>query len=107
MIPVNTSPNSLNADFHVVPTVHLQNTDRVAVESYAATPSATATLSATLAYNAPAPFIASFSSRGPLLAGNGNLLKPDVEAPGQDIVAAVAPPGNGGLSFNVRSEERR
>jgi hypothetical protein len=46
---------------------------------------------------------ASFSSRGPLLAGNGNLLKPDVIAPGQDIIAAVAPPGNGGQLFNLYS----
>ena len=28
MILVNTSANSINADFHFVPTVHLQNTDR-------------------------------------------------------------------------------
>src|SRR6266850_1503270 len=51
----------------------------------------------------PAPFTASFSSRGPLRAGNGNLLKPDVIAPGQDIIAAVAPPGNGGQLFNLYS----
>ena len=28
MILVNTSPNSVNADLHFVPTIHLQNTDR-------------------------------------------------------------------------------
>ena len=33
MILVNTSANSLNADFHFVPTVHLQNTDLAAVKS--------------------------------------------------------------------------
>ncbi|HSK08461.1 MAG TPA: S8 family serine peptidase, partial [Vicinamibacterales bacterium] len=49
-----------------------------------------------------APFTASFSSRGPLLA-SADLLKPDLIAPGQDIVAAVAPPGNGGLTFNSYS----
>lgn len=104
MILLNTSANSLNADFHFVPTVHLQNTDRAAVKAYAATPGATATIhQATLVYNVAAPFTASFSSRGPLLAGNGDLLKPDVIAPGQDILAAVAPPGNGGLLFNVYS----
>jgi subtilisin family serine protease len=104
MILVNTSPNSLNADFHAVPTVHLADTDRVAVEAYAAMAGATATVTkATITYDAPAPFTASFSSRGPLLAGNGDLLKPDVIAPGQDILASVAPPGNGGLDFNVYS----
>ena len=51
----------------------------------------------------PAPFTAAFSSRGPLLAGGGDLLKPDLIAPGQDILASVAPPGNGGRNFNVYS----
>ena len=104
MILVNTSPNSLNADFHFVPTVHLADTDRAAVEAYAATAGATATINqATIVYDVPAPFTASFSSRGPLAAGGGDLLKPDVIAPGQDILAAVAPPGNSGLLFNLYS----
>jgi hypothetical protein len=104
MILVNTSPNSLNADFHFVPTVHLQNTDRAAVKAYAATAGATATINqATIVYNATAPFTATFSSRGPLRAGNGDLLKPDVIAPGQDILAAVAPPGNAGRDFDLYS----
>lgn len=103
MILVNTSPNSINADFHFVPTVHLADTDRPAVKSLAATNSPATISAASLVYNVPAPLTASFSSRGPLLAGGGDLLKPDVIAPGQDIVAAVAPPGNAGLSFNVYS----
>ena len=104
MILVNTGPNSLNADFHSVPSVHLQNTDRAAVKAYAATLNPTATIhQATIIYTAPAPFTASFSSRGPLTAGGGDLLKPDLIAPGQDILAAVAPPGNGGRSFNLYS----
>ena len=104
MILVNTSPSSLNADFHFVPTVHLADTDRAAVKAYAATAGATATINAaTIIYNAPAPFTASFSSRGPLRAGGGDLLKPDVIAPGQDILAAVAPPGNAGRDFNLYS----
>ena len=104
MILVNPSANSLNADFHFVPTVHLQNTDRVAVKAYAATAGATATINqATIVFNAPAPFTASFSSRGPLLAGGGDLLKPDVIAPGQDILAAVAPPNNAGRDFDLYS----
>ena len=104
MILLNTSTNSLNADFHSVPTVHLQSTDRAAVKAYAATASATATINqATLVFNAAAPFTASFSSRGPLRAGDGNLLKPDIIAPGQDILAGVAPPGNNGRLFDVFS----
>ena len=54
-------------------------------------------------YTEPAPFTASFSSRGPLLAAGGDLLKPDVIAPGQDILAAVAPPGNAGRDFDLYS----
>ena len=104
MILVNTSPNSINADFHFVPTVHLQDTDRAAVKAYAATAGATATINqATISYSEPAPFTASFSSRGPLAAGGGDLLKPDLIAPGQDILAAVAPPGNAGRDFNLYS----
>lgn len=103
MILVNTSFNSINADLHFVPTVHLQNTDRAAVKSYAATPGATATIdAATIVLTEPAPYTATFSSRGPLRA-SADLLKPDLIAPGQDILAAVAPPGNYGRDFDVYS----
>lgn len=96
MILLNTSPNSLNADFHFVPTVHLADTDRTAVKNYAATAGATATINqANIVFDIPAPLTAAFSSRGPLTAGGGDLLKPDVIAPGQDILAAVSPAING------------
>ena len=105
MVLVNTSVTSLNADFHSVPTVHLAVTDRAAVETYAATAGATATISkAFVDLSTPAPFIAGFSSRGPQLAGAGDLLKPDVIAPGVDILAAVAhTPAQGNLDFNLES----
>jgi hypothetical protein len=104
MILVNTSASSLNADFHFVPTVHLQNTDRAAVKAYAGTTAPTAMINQSqVLLNAAAPFTASFSSRGPLRAGDGNLLKPDIIAPGQDILAAVAPPGNAGRLFDLYS----
>jgi hypothetical protein len=104
MILVNTSPNSINADFHFVPTVHLQNTDRAAVKAYAAASGASAKINAsTIVFNVPAPLTASFSSRGPLSAGGGDLLKPDLMAPGQDILAGVAPPNNSGRLFDVYS----
>jgi subtilisin family serine protease len=104
MILLNPTANSLNADFHFVPTVHLQNTAYAAVHAYAATANPTATINqATIVFNAPAPFTAAFSSRGPLTAGGGDLLKPDVMAPGVDVLASVAPPGNHGFDFNLYS----
>ena len=104
MVLANVSPNSLNADFHFVPTVHVADTDRAALIAYSGTSGATARINqSTLTFTDPAPFTAAFSSRGPLTAGGGDLLKPDVIAPGQDILAAVAPPGNHGLDFNLLS----
>ena len=103
-ILINVAPSSLNADLHYIPTVHLQSTDNAAVHAYAAGAGATASIAqSTIVYNVPAPFIASFSSRGPSPAAGGNILKPDLTAPGQDILAGVAPPANGGQLFNVYS----
>ena len=99
MVLVNPTSATLNADFHSVPSVHLQNTYYAAIHAYAALPGATATINAsTLDFSTPAPYIASFSSRGPLKAGNGDLLKPDVTAPGVDILASVSP-SVGGLNY--------
>jgi subtilisin family serine protease len=104
MILYNNPDSSLNADFHFVPTVHVNSAAGLAIKAYAATPGATATINAsTIVFDALAPLTASFSSRGPLQAGGGDLLKPDVIAPGQDILAAVAPPGNAGRDFNLLS----
>jgi subtilisin family serine protease len=119
MVLTNTSPSSINADFHFVPTVHVHGcvqtspgpppvvdcSQRSALKAYAATAGATATINqSTIVTNAPAPFTASFSSRGPLTAGGGDLLKPDVIAPGQDILAAVAKtPAQANRDFNLLS----
>lgn len=91
---------------HAVPAVHVVAADGLAIKSYIASEGASATASiaaATIVLNAPAPFTASFSSRGPLLAGGGDLLKPDVIAPGQDVLAGVAPPNNSGRLFDLYS----
>ena len=104
MILYNDPDSSLNADFHFVPSVHVNRADGLAIKAYAATPGATARINAsTIVFDALAPLVASFSSRGPLIAGGGDMLKPDVIAPGQDILAAVAPPGNAGRDFNLYS----
>ena len=104
MLLLNTSANSINADLHALPTVHLQNTARAAIKAYAALPGATAAINAAaLVFNDPAPFTATFSSRGPLLGANGDLLKPDLIAPGQDILAGVSPIGYNGRLFDTLS----
>jgi subtilisin family serine protease len=105
MILLNTSVASVNADLHSVPSVHLQYDAMIydAVHAYARAAGATATINqASITNSAPAPFTASFSSRGPLQA-SGDLLKPDIIAPGQDILAGVAPPNNGGKLFDLYS----
>jgi hypothetical protein len=104
MILANTSANSLNADLHYVPTVHVSHTDGTAIKTYAAAANATARINQSIiVFDAPAPQTAAFSSRGPIAAGGGDLLKPDVMAPGNDILAATAPPSSFGNSFNVYS----
>ena len=102
MIHANTGPNSINADLHAVPTVHVDDVDGAVIRAYAQTAGATATLAGGDLQTAEAPFVASFSSRGPLQASS-DLLKPDIMAPGQDILAAVSPIGYGGDDYSFLS----
>jgi subtilisin family serine protease len=105
MILANTSPNTLNFDFHSVPTVHVSDTDGAAIKSYiAATKHPTAALGAGHAVTGfEAPQVASFSSRGPSLADSADILKPDIMAPGVNVLAAVAPVDNNGIGWNFDS----
>ncbi|HZE34614.1 MAG TPA: S8 family peptidase [Actinoallomurus sp.] len=105
MVLVNRTDLDTDADTHSVPTVHLNPPDATAVRDYASADGATATLvpGNTTGKTDPYPQIAGFSSRGPSLSNSGDLLKPDIAAPGVSILASVAPPTNGGQNFAFES----
>ncbi|WP_438354557.1 S8 family serine peptidase [Microbacterium sp. CJ88] len=95
MILVNVTPNSLDNDFHAVPTIHIDSTHRTDLLAYVRTTAdATATLVSGNKTNTvtPTPVVAGFSSRGPMLAGGSDVLKPDISAPGVAILAATNNP---------------
>jgi hypothetical protein len=103
MVLANLTPNSVNVDFHSVPTVHVNDVDGAAIRAYAATAGATASLGASQKVSTEAPAVAGFSSRGPALAAGGDLLKPDIMAPGVDVVAAVSPVSHAGRNYDFLS----
>jgi hypothetical protein len=91
-ILVNITPGTLDADLHSVPTVHLDHLAAPEIKAYVSgTANPTATIAPATTVRVNAPKVASSSSRGPALAGNGDLLKPDVMAPGTNVLAATSP----------------
>ncbi|WP_432832480.1 S8 family serine peptidase [Dactylosporangium sp. CA-092794] len=103
MILYNADDNSLNADYHVVPTVHVDAAAGAAIKAYAAGTDPRASISATTVAVPRAPAVAAFSSAGPAAAGGGDLIKPDITAPGVDIVAGVSPAGDHGNLYDGES----
>lgn len=83
-----TSANSVLTIAFAVPTVHVSNVHHAAITAYVAGASPTAAFSgAVLLPGVIAPVMNDSSSRGPSLA-DLNILKPDITAPGTDIIAA-------------------
>ena len=109
MILATVGPNSLNGDYHAVPAVHITDVDGAAVKAYitaagaAATAKIVALTPAELAAAPQVPEITDFSSRGPSTTTGGDILKPDIAAPGNDVIAAVAPPSNHGRTWDFMS----
>lgn len=94
---------SLNADFHSVPTIHVTSATGELVATYLADEDQpTAEISGPQSLPVVAPELASFSSYGPALAGSGDLLKPDILAPGVEVIAPVSP-ASGGEDFGSLS----
>lgn len=86
MILFNPTLADIETDNHWLPTVHLADgTDFVAF--MAANPGASATFTAGQAATGEGDVIAAFSSRGP----GGDFLKPDITAPGVEILAGHTP----------------
>jgi subtilisin family serine protease len=104
MILWNPTVNSLNADYHFVPSIHVDTASGQAIKAYiAGTASPTAAISAATAVTVEAPTVAPFSSRGPAPSNGGDLIKPDIMAPGNDVVAAVSPANHAGNLYDTES----
>ena len=82
--------SGLVAEAHSVPTVHVTSANGAVIKTYATTVDATATINPFTSGTKPAPIMAGFSSRGPNM-GDANILKPDLTAPGVDVIASVTP----------------
>jgi subtilisin family serine protease/plastocyanin len=95
-------PNTGVADLQKVPTAHVDVPTGGALLAYVKTPHPTAKLSAGVFTKVEAPSMAGFSSSGPSALSAGDLLKPDIAAPGVDVAAAFSP-AEGGESFALES----
>lgn len=92
MILVNAAAGqTIDSDFQPLPSLQVSNTDGAAIKSYVSgNPGAVGSIAVATMTTKPAPVMAGFSSRGPN-AGDSNVLKPDVTAPGVDVIAHVTP----------------
>ncbi|XP_043718394.1 subtilisin-like protease SBT4.14 [Telopea speciosissima] len=85
---VESDANSDTAQIFMAPgTVVTSSTGQAIIDYINSTRSPSAVISRTQEVNVPAPFVASFSSRGPNPAST-YILKPDIVAPGVDILAS-------------------
>jgi hypothetical protein len=103
MVLANTGPDSVDADLHAVPTVHLGAADGRAVKAYisGAGGAARASIEADSGPEQTPPRILEFSSRGP--TPDGGVLKPDLAAPGGNVLAAVSPAAAAGRPWDFGS----
>ncbi|AAZ23976.1 S8 family peptidase [Colwellia psychrerythraea] len=83
-------------DSHWVPSVHINNTDGLVIKGYISNDASTAVaqIMGGTYTEIDAPSMAGFSSRGPNLL-SGDIIKPDVTAPGVNIIAGQTPASEG------------
>lgn len=90
---------ALITDSHWVPSSHIRRTPGLEIKAYIDSAGDAATASLTQGMKAPtqASVMADFSSRGPVGSpGDPNIIRPDVTAPGVNILAGNTPtPGSG------------
>jgi subtilisin family serine protease len=80
-----------NADTHWVPAVHINNTDGLVIKSYIAdSGDPIAQINGGVSVYVDAPYMAGFSSRGPNPV-SPEIIKPDITAPGVNILAGHSP----------------
>jgi subtilisin family serine protease len=95
----NSDEDNLFTDTHWTPTVHIDNTPGLAIKAYIASAgaSATASIDCCAVGELPnAPSMTIFSSRGPNPV-SPDIIKPDITAPGIQILAGNSPTPIGGF----------
>ena len=95
----NTDDNSLFSDSHWVPSVHIDNTPGLAIKAYIAAAGASASAEIVAEQYgewSSAPSMTYFSSRGPNPVAP-DIIKPDITAPGIQILAGNTPLPDGGM----------
>lgn len=110
MILANDLPNasSLSSEGHVLPAVHIGFSDGVSLRNWLASGSGHmgSISGGSVALDGPGYNMASFSSRGPAgasVAGLANMIKPDISAPGLNILAAYSAGSSTPPEFNIIS----
>ncbi len=93
MVLYNSSPvQTLNTDNHSIPSLHVSNADGLTVKAYidSAGSGATATINGGVKTPTSGNVMAGFSSRGPNPVA-ADIIKPDVTAPGVNVLAGNTP----------------
>ncbi|CAH1439867.1 unnamed protein product [Lactuca virosa] len=100
-----SSGNEIIADPHFIPATHITYADGLRLYAYLSStkdPLGYITHPAPVVNIKPAPSMAAFSSRGPNIITPG-ILKPDITAPGVNIIAAFTQDSKTDIPYNIES----